>query len=60
MTYRLTFDGGRSFLVDEDARIHFLRVAIRRRHAVTRVRGGHVVTLPGKRGRMVSLIAEAA
>jgi hypothetical protein len=58
MTFRLTFDGGKSFLVDEDARIHFLRQAIRRRHGVTRVRGGHVVTLPG--GRMVALIAEAA
>ncbi|MFG3014368.1 hypothetical protein ACGFZB_28900 [Streptomyces cinerochromogenes] len=56
--FRLTFHGGKSFLVDEDARIHFLRVAIRRRHDVTRVRGGHVVTLPG--GRMVALIAESA
>ncbi|MEU0860667.1 hypothetical protein ABZ352_35675 [Streptomyces griseofuscus] len=55
--FRLTFDGGRSLLVDEDARLHLLRTAARRRHPITRVRGGHVVTLPC--GRMVALIAEA-
>lgn len=56
--FRLTFDGGKSLLITEDARLHLLRVAIRRRHQVTRVRGGHVVTLPG--GRMVALIEEGA
>ena len=44
MTYRLTFDGGRSFLVDEDARIHILRGAIRRRTEVS--------TLFASRGRV--------
>lgn len=58
MTFRLTFEDGPSLLVDEDARIHFLRQAVIRRHPLTRVRGGHVVTLPG--GRMVALIVEEA
>lgn len=58
MSYTLTFPGFPPRTVDEATRDHFLRVALRRRHDVTRVRGGHVVTLPG--GRMVALIAEGA
>lgn len=58
MTYLVTFEDGPTKTVTEESRNHLLRVAIRRRHPVTRVRGGHVVTLPG--GRMVALIAGAA
>jgi hypothetical protein len=58
VSYTLTLDGFPPRTVTATARDHFLRQAIRRRHGVTRVRGGHVVTLPG--GRMVALIAEAA
>lgn len=58
MSYTLTIDGFPPRTIARDARDHFLRVAIRRRHDVTRVRGGHVVTLPG--GRMVALIEAAA
>lgn len=57
MTYQLTIENGPSRAVSADARDHLIRVAIRRRHDVTRVRGGHVVTLPG--GRMVALIEAA-
>jgi hypothetical protein len=58
VTYRVTFEGGRSFLVDDVAHRHFLRQAVRRRHGTTRVRGGYVVTLPG--GRLVALLAAGA
>jgi hypothetical protein len=55
VTYQLTFEGGRSYVLDDVAQRHFLRQVIRRRHPLTRVRGGHVVTLPG--GRLVALVA---
>nr|WP_159059629.1 hypothetical protein [Streptomyces antibioticus] len=58
MTYLLTFENGPTKTLSSTSRDHFLRDAIRRRHPVTRVRGGHVVTLPG--GRMVAIIAGAA
>lgn len=58
MTYLLTFENGTAKTVSSTSRDHFLRDAIRRRHPVTRVRGGHVITLPG--GRMVALIEGAA
>jgi hypothetical protein len=58
--FRLTFEGGPSVLVDEDARIHFLRQAQRRGDELTRVRGGHVITLAGRRVRRVALIEEVA
>ncbi len=58
--FRLTFEDGHSFLIDEDARIHFLRLAVRRGHELTRVRGGHVITLVGRRVRRVALIEEVA
>jgi hypothetical protein len=58
VTYRVTFEDGPSFLVDDVAHRHFLRQAVRRRHETTRVRGGHVVTLPG--GRLVALLAAGA
>lgn len=57
MRYRLTFEGGRSCLVDDVAHRHFLRQAVRRGDETTKVRGGYVVTLPG--GRLAALIAEA-
>ncbi|MFJ6636632.1 hypothetical protein ACIQMR_35490 [Streptomyces sp. NPDC091376] len=57
MTYRVTFERGSSVLVDDVAQRHFLRQAVRRGDEVTRVRRGHVVTLPG--GALVALIAEA-
>ncbi|MEU1254844.1 hypothetical protein ABZ445_16350 [Streptomyces chartreusis] len=60
MRYRLTFEGGHSFLVDEDARLHFLRQAQRHGDELTRVRGGHVISLAGRHPRMVALVAEAA
>jgi hypothetical protein len=56
--YRLTFDAGPSVLVDDYAARHFLRQAVRRGDETTRVRGGHVVTLAGRGGRMVALIVE--
>jgi hypothetical protein len=55
--YLLTFDAGPSVLVDDVAHRHFLRQAVRRGDEVTRVRGGYVVTLVGRRPRMVALIA---
>lgn len=58
--FRLTFEGGRSFLVDEDARIHFLRQAKRQGDEVIRVRGGHVVSRGGDRPAVAALIAEVA
>lgn len=58
MRYRLTFEGGPSFLVDDYAHRHFLRQAVRRGDETTRVRRGYVVTLAGARGRKVALIAE--
>lgn len=58
MSYSLSIDGFPPRTVGKYSRDHFLRVAIRRRHDVTRVRGGHVVTLPG--GRMVALIVREA
>ncbi|MEU3729940.1 hypothetical protein AB0E81_11105 [Streptomyces sp. NPDC033538] len=58
--FRLTFEDGLSFLVDEDARLHILRQAKRRGDELTRVRGGHVITLAGRRVRRVALIAEVA
>lgn len=56
--YRLTFECGRSSVIDDVAHRHFLRQALRRRHETTRVRGGYVVTLPS--GRLVALLAEGA
>ncbi len=58
MRYRLTFEDGPSVLVDDTAHRHFLRQAVRRGEETTRVRGGYVVTLAGRRGRRVVLIAE--
>lgn len=60
MTFRLTFEGGPSLLVDEDARLHFLRQARRHGDELTRVRGGYVISLAGRRPRMVALIEEGA
>ncbi|MYR43122.1 hypothetical protein [Streptomyces sp. SID5910] len=60
MTFRLTFEDGPTVLVDEDARLLFLRLAKQRGDEVTRVRGGHVITLAGRRVRRVALIAEVA
>jgi hypothetical protein len=59
--YRLTLECGPSALVDDVAARHFLRQAVRRGHETTRVRGGHVVTLPAgeRRTSLVALIAEA-
>lgn len=59
MRYRLTFEAGPSVLVDDYAARHFLRQAVRRGDERTRVPGGYVITLAGRRGRMVALIAEA-
>jgi hypothetical protein len=56
--YRLTFEGGSTYLVDDVAQRHFLRQAVRRGDELTRVRGGYVVTLVGRRSRRVALIAE--
>jgi hypothetical protein len=58
VTYRLTFEGGPSFLVDDFAQRHFLRQAVKRGDETTRVRGGYVVALVGRRSRRVALIAE--
>ncbi|MEU1200177.1 hypothetical protein ABZ446_28685 [Streptomyces sp. NPDC005813] len=58
MRYRLTLESGLFCLVDDVAHRHFLRQAVRRGYGTTRVRGGHVVTLPG--GRLAALIAEGA
>ncbi|MFD7776609.1 hypothetical protein [Streptomyces sp. NPDC059753] len=55
MRYSVTFEGGATCLVDDVAHRHFLRQALRRGDEVTKVRGGHVVTLPG--GRLVALLA---
>ncbi|GAB1326908.1 hypothetical protein ACE1SV_12470 [Streptomyces sennicomposti] len=55
MSFTLTLDGFPPRTVGQDARDHFIRQAIRRQYDVTRVRGGHVVTLPG--GRMVAILA---
>ncbi|MFD9442098.1 hypothetical protein [Streptomyces sp. NPDC060001] len=58
MRYRITFECGLSSVVDDVAHRHLLRQAVRRGHGTTKVRGGHVVTLPG--GRLVALLVEAA
>jgi hypothetical protein len=57
--FRLTFEGGPSVLVDEDARLHFLLQAQRQGDEVTKVRGGHVVSRGGKRPAVAALIVEA-
>ncbi|MEV5319106.1 hypothetical protein AB0K92_15870 [Streptomyces sp. NPDC052687] len=57
MTYRITLQCGAAGVVDELSRRRLLRQAEARGWERTRVRGGHVVTLPG--GRMVALIAQA-
>lgn len=55
MRYRVTFEGGTSCVVEDVVQRHFLRQALKRRHEVTRVRGGYVVTLPSD--RMVAMLA---
>jgi hypothetical protein len=45
--YRLTLNNGLSAALTSAGVRHLLAVAVRRRHEVTRVRGGFVVTLPG-------------
>jgi hypothetical protein len=55
--YRVTFESGASAVVDDVAQRHFLRQAVKRGHSWTRVRGGHVVTLPG--GSLVAVLREA-
>lgn len=55
MTYRVTLQCGAVGVVDELARRRLLRQADARGWGRTKVRGGHVVTLPG--GRLVALIA---
>ncbi|MFJ3248379.1 hypothetical protein [Streptomyces sp. NPDC086782] len=54
MTYRVTLQCGASGVVDELSRRRLLRQAEERGWERTRVRGGHVVTLP--EGEMVAIL----
>jgi hypothetical protein len=57
MRYRMTFECGATAVVDDVAHRHFLRQAVNAGYELTRVRGGHVVTLPG--GSLVALLRES-
>jgi hypothetical protein len=52
--YRLTLHNGLSAALTPAGVRHLLAVAVRRRHEVTRVRGGFVVTLPN--GRLTAIV----
>jgi len=55
--YRLTFENGATGVMDDVAQRHFLRQAVKSGYPWTRVRGGHVLTMPN--GSLAAMLREA-